>query len=435
MSRTIPELARRIAVALAVASVAVPAAADDLTDALVAIDYGNDAAARSPLAARAAEASFWQAVAERGEARKAAAERAVAGATDAVGWIRNAGRALIASADGDHAAAVAAWRDALAASANDARLWKLLGDELDAQGDRAGAQDAYERAVALRPGHPAANLALGDLRRENGDFGGAFNAYNHAIDERGEPVAGWISRAAAKLYLGDAEGAVADLEEASRRAPNGPLRYRALMGVVYVRAYQRQLPAGLERAEQAVRMWQELGRADMAAAAANATGRVLLETGDAGAAAGWYERGWQAIETSSIPAAERTIWQVRRLHGLARSAAARRELGTARQLAAEASALMTGDAANAEHYAWIGPYLEGYLLLAERKPEAALVELQRSEVDRPYIAYLIAEAHARSRNRDEARSWYERALAASNGLDSESVIVRPLATAWLAKNR
>jgi hypothetical protein len=221
----------------------------------------------------------------------------------------------------------------------------------------------------------------------------------------------------------------------TRRAPAGPVRYRALMGVVYVRAHQRQLPAGLERAEQAVRMWQELARPEMVAAAANATGRVLLETGDPEGAVRWYERGWQAIEASPMPAAERTIWQVRRLHGLARAAAARREIGTARQLASDAAALMAGDAANAEHYAWIGPYLEGYLLLAERKPEAALVELQRSEVERPYIAYLIAEAHARSRSRDQARGWYERALAGANGLDPESVIVRPLASAWLAKNR
>jgi hypothetical protein len=435
MSRTFSQLARWIAVALAVASPALPAAADDLAAALVAIDYGDDAAARAPLAARAAVASFWQAVAERGDARRSAAERALAAATDEVAWVRAGARALIASAAGDRAAAVAAWREALAAAPEEARLWKLLGDELEAQGERAGAGDAWERAAALRPGHPTANLALGDLRRESGDFGGAFNAYNHAIDDRGEPVAGWLGRAAAKLYLGDAEGAIADLEEASRRASNGPLRYRALMGIVYVRAHQRQLPAGLDRAEQAVRMWQELGRADMAAAAANATGRVLLETGDPDAAVRWYERGWQAIETSSMPAAERTIWRVRRLHGLARAAAARRDLGTARQLAADASALMAGDPANAEHYAWIGPYLEGYLLLAERKPEAALVELQRSEVERPYIAYLIAEAHARSRNRIEARAWYERALAGATGLDPESVIVRPLASAWLAKNR
>lgn len=435
MSRAISKVARTAGVVLAGVMLAAPVAGDDLAGALAAIDYGNDVAARAPLAARAAEANFWHAVAERGEARKAAAGRASAAASDELAWIRAGARALIASVDGDRAAAAAAWRESVAAHPNDARLWKLLGDELEALGDRAGAQDAWERAVAVQPGHPGANLALGDLRRENGDFGGAFNAYNHAIDERGEPIAGWIGRASAKLYLGDVEGAVADLEEAARRAPAGPLRYRALMGVVYVRAYQRQLPTGLDRAEAAVRMWQEIGRVDMVAATANATARVLLETGDADGAARWYERGWQAIEASSMPAAERTIWRVRSLHGLARAAAARRELGTARQLAAEANTLMAGDAANAEHYAWIGPYLEGYLLLAERKPEAALVELQRSEVERPYIAYLIGEAHARSRSREEARAWYERALAASTGLDPESVIVRPLATAWLAKNR
>ena len=96
---------------------------------------------------------------------------------------------------------------------------------------------------------------------------------------------------------------------------------------------------------------------------------------------------------------------------------------------------MDGDPANAEHYRWIGPYLLGYLRIAERRYDEAIAELQASDTERAHIRLLIAEAHARKRDRANARIWYERALAAATGLDPESVVARPAARAWLEKNR
>ncbi|KAB2954776.1 MAG: tetratricopeptide repeat protein, partial [Thermoanaerobaculia bacterium] len=326
-------------------------------------------------------------------------------------------------------------REAVAAAPREARLWKLLGDALRAAGDASGAYEAYERAVQLQPSYPAANLALGEIARSRGDFGAAFNAFNHAVDEQDRPLAALVARAGARLFMGDSEGAMGDLERAAAAAPPGADRGRALMGQVYVDAYLRRLPLGLEPAEQAVRMWQELGRAEQVAATCNAVGRVLLETGDAAGARTWYDRGWQAIERSGLAAEARTIWRVRHLHGQARSAAALRDLERAEALAGEAAALMAKDPANAEHYAWIGPYLTGYLRLAGRRYEEAVTELRRSDLERPYLRYLLAEAYARLRDRAAAREWYQKALEASTGLEPESVLVRPLATAWLAKNR
>jgi len=83
------------------------------------------------------------------------------------------------------------------------------------------------------------------------------------------------------------------------------------MGVLYLHTYLRELPQGLDRAEESVQMWNELGRPDMVAATINAAARVQLETGSAEAAEGWYDRAWQAIQGSSMKPAERTIWQVR----------------------------------------------------------------------------------------------------------------------------
>ena len=416
------------------AGLSAPLAAADLTAALRALDLGDDAAARAPLAEEIARLSYYQALAERGEARRVAADRAVAMAPQG-SWIRDAATALNADADGELEAATAAARRAAEAAPSEPRVWKQLGDLLARQGDVPQARTAYERAIALAPGYPAALVASGDLLQQAGDFTLAYNAYNHAVDDSGRPVAALLGRAASRLYVGDPEGALGDLETAIGLAAPGAERYRALMGVLALRTYQRQLPAGLERAEEAAQMWGELGRADMVAATLNAAARALLETGDAASAEAWYVRGWQSVEGSGMPAAEKTIWQVRALHGQARCAAVRRELDRAKRLADQVRGLAATDAANAEHYAWIIPYLDAYIALNDRRAEDAVPLLLQSDTERAHIRLLLGDAYMRGRDRANARLWYERALAVSTGLDVESVIVRPQAALWLERNR
>lgn len=430
---------RRVLTVLTMAAVAaVPlwAGETERTAGFAAFDRGDNAAARPLFRREAAEVAFWWAVSETGAERKAAIDAANRLAAGTGGWVEPAAQGLAAAEAGKGPEAVAAYRQAVAAPGADGRLWKLLGDRLSAAEDRPGARAAYEKSVALLPDYPAALVELGDLQREASEFGPAFNSYNHAVGSDGKPVAALIGRAAARLMMGDRDGTAADLERAISVAAPGSELYRALISSVSFSAYERKLPQGLDRAERAVAMWQELGRADMAAAAANATGRLLLETAaDPNGAEAWYTRAGQIVASSSIPQAERTLWRVRELHGLARAAAARRETDKAYQLAAEAQALMEKDTANAEHYKWIGPYLTGYLLLAERRYDEAIAELTSSDTERAHIRLLVADAYARKRDKQNARLWYERALAASTGLDVESVISRPAARAWLDKNR
>ena len=422
------------ALAVALGALAVAPLAADLAGALRAIDDGRGAEARGPLSEEIARLSYYLALAETGAARQAAAERARDLAAER-SWVRPASVALLAEESDQSEAAIAGYRDAVGRAPEDARLWSRLGSALLRHDERGEARAAFERAIALDPGHRPSLIAVGDLLRGDGDFGGAYNAYNHAIDETQAPFAALYGRATAKLYLGDRDGALADLDRAAAAASPGAERSRALMGSLFVRAYERRLPEGLDRAEEAVRMWGELGRPDMVAATLNAAARALLETGDAVSAEAWYERGWQAVEGASLPPEQRTLWQVRRLHGQARCAAVRRETERADALAQEARDLMAADLANREHYAWIEPYLNGYLALSQRRFDVAIAELQRSDLERAHIRMLLADAYARSRDRVNARLWYERALAAATGLDVESVVVRPTATSWLAKNR
>lgn len=407
-------------------------AASPVAAALVALDRGDAAEARPALAANAAESLFLLALGEPGETKKSTLAQAAALAPED-SWIRSATAGIAALAEERPEEAAASLRAALA-QRNDKRLHKLLGDSLRAQADWDGALVAYTAATSLDPSYPQALLAIGDLKRRVNDFAGAFNAYNHAIDDNGRPLGALLGRATSRLQLNDKEGTLADLERAAEVARSPAEKARALMSVVYAHTYWRALPTGLEAAEQVVALWLAEGRADSAAAASNATGRVLLETGDAAAAESWYERGWQIISGSSLKPEEKTIWQVRRLHAAARIAAQRREFRRAQTIAEEARLLMETDAANGDHYKQIYPYLIGYIRWQERKFGEAIGLLEQADTDLPFIQYLIADCHARSRDRANARLWYERALASGSGLDAESSVVRPLATAWLAKN-
>ncbi len=416
-----------------VAAAEPPGPASALAQARGALDRGDLDAARPGLATAAAEALFELALAERGEPRSADLVRAGALAPEGH-WIRAAAAGVALLDQEKTPEAVARLREAVAAKSTDKRLHKLLGDALRAQKDPAGALVEYNAAVALDQVYTAALLAVGDLKRAAGDFTAAYNAFNHAVDEQGRPVAALIGRAGARLFMGDKDGAFADLTKAVESSVPGNDRYRALMAVLYAQTYLRQLPQGLDSAEQAVAMWQGMGRPDMAAAACNAAGRVLLETGSSGPALEWYDRGWAIVQGSTMKAEERPIWHVRQLHGAARVAAQRREVRKAQGLADEAKALMDSDPANAEHYKWIYPYLVGYLRYQDKDYAEAIAQLSQSETERAYIQYLIADSYARGRDRENARTWYTKALASASGLDSESVIVRPLASAWLAKN-
>lgn len=406
--------------------------ASDAAAALAALDRGDAAAARPGLTLSAAEALWNLALAESGEARAARLQSCSALAPEG-SWVRAAAAGLQAMAAEKPAEAATAFRAALAMRP-DKRVQKLLGDALRTQGDVDGALEAYLAATAIDPTYAASLVATGDLKREKNDFAGAYNAYNHALDEQGRPFAALLGRASARLYLSDEEGTLADLARAREVARTAAERARAELALLYAHVYWRTVPQGLDAAERAVAIWEAEKRPDSAAGVCNAVGRVLLETGESSAAEVWYDRAWQLADGSAMKPEEKTIWKVRHLHAQARIAAQRREFRRAEALATEMRTLMDSDAANAEHYAVIYPYLMGYIRLQERKYDEAIAFLRQAETDRAFIQYLLGEAYARSRDRANARIWYEKALASGAGLDLESAVVRPQASAWLAKN-
>lgn len=409
---------------------------DHLAAGLAALDAGRDGEARDPLRRAAAEALFYLAVASRGEERRAYLDRAWELLPEEAQLPRLEIQAYRYLEEGKIDEAVATVEELLAAAPQDSkRAHKLHGDLLVRKGDRKQALASYRKALEIDGDYIVARLALGDVQRQEGDFLAAMESYSAVLHQHPEHAQALLGRAAARLFGGDAEGAREDLERAATVAAPGFQRHNALMGYLYTHAYTRTLPTGADRIEQAIEMWKAQGPLWMAAATCNAAGRVFLETGQVEEGKGWYERGWKIIEGADMPAKDKIIWKVRYLHALSRIAARGGDFDRAWGFAEEARKLMDSDPDQADHYAWVYPYLLGYIHLEQGEYDRALEEYQKSNTDRPFIQLEIARAYAAKGDLEKARLWFGKVLESATGLGTEEVISRPLAQEWLSQER
>ena len=152
------------------------------------------------------------------------------------------------------------------------------------------------------------------------------------------------------------------LTEAIRRAPVGA-HNQAMTTMAISWAFEGRADESLKFLEPVYK--QQLADQDGAGAAATAnfTGRLLLETGDSVKARKWYELGIQhAREISALPQADRDLWELRWLHAAARLAAREGKADEARKHVASFEQIMQKRGRASEDNE-IYRYLLGYVSL------------------------------------------------------------------------
>src|SRR4029453_18617585 len=267
------------------------------------------------------------------------------------------------------------------------------GRRLNAAGRQAEALELYDRALKINPDQFEAHLASGI-----------------ALD-----------------LLARYEEARTHLSRAIELAPEEGKR-PALMAMAVSWAFQKRTAAAAKFYEQVFDRDVAAGRHADAAEAANALGRLYLETGDNRGARRWYETGYeQARRQPEEPGSQLTLWKFRWLHAQARIAA--REGKPTDSILREIRALV----ASSKELSAEGPavaYLEGYVALYQKKPKAALAALAKADQDDPFILMLMARAHEQLKQRAEARRMWERVLTL-NGHSLQNALARPAARAAL----
>ncbi len=117
------------------------------------------------------------------------------------------------------AGAIAAYREAIAASPSDASLRNRLGICYQRKGDAKSARAAYKKALDLRKDYPEAWNNLGTLDHSRGKYKQAIAAYSKAIQMDPQDAVFHKNLGAAWLARGDVEKALEAWTEAVRLDP------------------------------------------------------------------------------------------------------------------------------------------------------------------------------------------------------------------------
>ena len=117
------------------------------------------------------------------------------------------------------AGAIAAYREAIAASPQDASLRNRLGICHQRKGDAKAARAAYKKALDLRKDYPEAWNNLGTLDHARGRYKQAISAYSRAVQLNPQDAVLHKNLGAAWLARGDVERALEAWTEAFRLDP------------------------------------------------------------------------------------------------------------------------------------------------------------------------------------------------------------------------
>jgi tetratricopeptide (TPR) repeat protein len=297
--------------------------------------------------------------------------------------------------------------------------WLFVPVVLVLAGAASPAQDAPDPLMLVQQG-----------RRLNtaGKQAEALALYERALKANPDLFEGHLASGIALDLLGKYDEARTHLSRAIQLAPEDGKR-PALMAMAVSWAFQKRTVDAAKAYEQIFDRDVAAGRHADAAEAANALGRLLLETGDFAGARRWYQTGdEQARRQPSAPGSQLALWKFRWLHAQARIAA--REGKPADTLLRDVRALVAGSKELADQAPAVA-YLEGYVALERRDPKAALPALARADQTDPFILMLMARAHEQLKQRAAARETWQKVMAL-NGHSLQNALARPAARAALA---
>lgn len=280
----------------------------------------------------------------------------------------------------------------LAQESPDASALVQKGRRLVTDGDFADALAIYQQALAAQPGLADAHLAAGIVLDLMGRYAEARRHLAQAIE------------------LAPPE-----------------LKANTLNAMATSYAFERRTADAAAFFQKVYDLEQGAGRPGAAAAAANALGRLYLETGDVKKARQWYQSGYEiARRQPDEPASQLALWELRWLHAQGRIAArsrdavaARRHVEAARQLIASTPALKDEGPTVA--------YLAGYVALYTGDVATARAELARADQRDPFNLMLQAEAAEKAGDTTAAKEYWE-AILTLNGHGLQHALSRPVAT-------
>lgn len=223
---------------------------------------------------------------------------------------------------------------------------------------------------------------------------------------------------------GSYEEARKHLQKAIDLAPE-PSKQQALTGMAVSYAFE-------SKGDEAERFYKQIYDDRVAAKtfwtageAANALGRIYLESGNTEKALEWYRKGYEtAKQQPELKPEQVDLAEMRWHNAQARIDARRGQAESARKHVGEARKLM--EKGTNPDQAEFMPYLEGYVALYTGRPEQAVTHFQKGNMNDPFVLMLLGQAYEKQGDNAKAQEHFRKILG-MYGHNINNAFARPVA--------
>ncbi|HUL78703.1 MAG TPA: tetratricopeptide repeat protein [Vicinamibacteria bacterium] len=279
---------------------------------------------------------------------------------------------------------------------------------------------ALEKLAVDYPGERLVQVILGQIYQGANEAEKATAAFRKA-EEIGPPSARVRAFLANDdLLRGDYEKARRVFLEVEKSLPKGSAPFAVRYGLAFSYLYEGQVDPALDALHTYLAEYKDSGAAQGFPEVFiwNSIARIDLENGRLDAAMKAYEKGYESVPGSSLPADQKQLWLGRLQHGRCRVLA---KMGKHQEAWTEAQKVkkMIDDAGETgTQYLPAWHYLAGYLKLEAGDSQAAIAELKQADPSNPFHELLLARAYEKAGIRAEAEKAYHAVVASrQNGLE------------------
>jgi tetratricopeptide (TPR) repeat protein len=303
----------------------------------------------------------------------------------------------------DYADAIEQYKKATELEPSYSTAYNLLGYAYRQSGDFAGAEKAFQKYIQLIPSDPNPYDSYAELLLKMGRFDDSIAQYRKALEIDPNFLNAHQGIAMDLLYSGKAGEAEQELANITKKARTDGERRTALFALTVVHLDGGKMAKALEDVDRQYELGEKTSDVPAMSFDNGLKGNILLEMGKPDQARAEYERGVKLVEGSNLSQQIKDNAALVSHYNLARVAAAKKDLKTAK---GEADVFRKGAEASKNPAQVRNSHeLDGILAMAEKDYDRAVTELLQANQQNPQDLYRLCQAYKGKGDSDKAKEY------------------------------
>jgi tetratricopeptide (TPR) repeat protein len=285
--------------------------------------------------------------------------------------------------------------------------YNSLGYAYRPVGNYPEAETAFKKYIELVPNDPNPYDSYAELLMKTGRFDESIAQYRKALSIDPHFLASHFGIASDLMFQGKHAQAIAETRKMDAAARNDGDRRFAMFTRTVVYADQGKADQTLKEMQKQYDLGAKIGDTAAMAGDAQSMGDILLNAGKPDEASKHYEQVLSLQENSGLSSEVKEDAKLAHHFNLARVAAKKNDLSTAKT---EAAAYLSGATAkNNDNRVRQAHGLAGKIALKEKKFDQAIAELNQANQQDPYVLYGIALAYDGKGDKEKAQEMFKQA--------------------------